>query len=174
MIRTYIGLGSNLKNPKQQLQAAIQALAALEHCRFITASGLYASQPMGPQDQPDYMNAVIALETSLEAHQLLDCTQKIELDQGRVRKSERWGPRTLDLDLLLYGDQVINSERLTIPHYGLEQREFVLIPLAEIAPELRLPGHQQKVSQLAAAIDPNGLVCIEDEAQWARPLLISD
>ena len=93
---------------------------------------------MGPQDQPDYINAVVKIQTRLTPIQLLDCTQAIELEQGRVRKDERWGPRTLDLDIILYGNEVIDSERLTIPHYGMKEREFVLYPLAEIAPSITL------------------------------------
>lgn len=171
MIRTYIGLGGNLSHPKDHLQAAIRELAQLAKCQLVSCSGLYASTPMGPQDQPDYLNAVVALDTDLAPEELLDQTQRIELEQGRVRKSERWGPRTLDLDILLYGDQIIATERLTVPHYGMETREFVLIPLYEIAPSLTLPN-QRAISQLAAQVDPKGLRRIEDEASWARPLLI--
>ncbi|MGX9080354.1 2-amino-4-hydroxy-6-hydroxymethyldihydropteridine diphosphokinase, partial [Klebsiella pneumoniae] len=97
------------------------------------ASQLYGSRPMGPADQPDYVNAVVRLTTRLAPLALLDQLQSIELEQGRVRKEERWGPRSLDLDLLLYGAECIQSERLTVPHYGMKEREFVLLPLAEIA-----------------------------------------
>ncbi|WP_103270655.1 2-amino-4-hydroxy-6-hydroxymethyldihydropteridine diphosphokinase, partial [Vibrio vulnificus] len=120
------------------------------------ASQLYSSSPMGPQDQPDYINAVAAIETELTPLELLDCTQAIELEQGRVRKEERWGPRTLDLDIILYGDEVIDSERLTVPHYGMKEREFVLYPLAEIAPNLTLPDGTE-LSQLLTIVDKNGL-----------------
>lgn len=91
---------------------------------------------MGPQDQPDYLNAAVALDTALAPEALLDHTQRIELQQGRVRKAERWGPRTLDLDIMLFGDEVINTERLTVPHYDMKNRGFMLWPLFEIAPEL--------------------------------------
>lgn len=97
---------------------------------------------MGPSDQPDYTNAVALLETSLPAEDLLSVMQQIELEQGRVRKSEQWGPRTLDLDMLLYGMIHIGTERLTVPHYGMKEREFVLYPLAEIAPKLVFPDGQ--------------------------------
>jgi 2-amino-4-hydroxy-6-hydroxymethyldihydropteridine diphosphokinase len=111
---------------------------------------------MGPQNQPDYINAVVAIKTELTPIELLDCTQKIELEQGRVRKDERWGPRTLDLDIVLYGNEVIDSERLTVPHYGMKEREFVLYPLAEIAPSLQLPDGTE-LTELLKIVDKNGL-----------------
>jgi 2-amino-4-hydroxy-6-hydroxymethyldihydropteridine diphosphokinase len=135
----YIGLGANLNNPKQQIEVAFKALANLPNTQLLLRSSLYQSAPMGPQDQDDYINAVAKIETSLTPIDLLDQLQSVEKTQGRVRKAERWGPRTLDLDLLLFGDQAIQCERLTIPHYGLRQRAFVLLPLQEIAPELKLP-----------------------------------
>lgn len=155
----YLGLGANLHQPLQQLQQAVVALAALEHCQLQHVSSLYGSKPMGPQDQPDYVNAVVAISTTLSAEQLLDQLQKIELEQGRQRKDERWGPRTLDLDILLFGNQTINTARLTVPHYGMKVREFVLYPLAELAPELHLPDGT-KLSQLLAAVPLNGLVVL--------------
>lgn len=156
MITVYIAIGSNLADPVAQAKRAIEALKQLPKSRFLCASQLYSSTPMGPQNQPDYINAVAVIETELTPLELLDCTQAIELDQGRVRKEERWGPRTLDLDILLYGDEVIDSERLTIPHYGMKEREFVLYPLAEIAPNLTLPDGTE-LSQLLTIVDKNGL-----------------
>lgn len=135
----YLGLGANLANPVLQLQNAISALHTLEQSTLVAVSGLYGSRPMGPQDQPDYVNAVAKIHTRLTPLALLDALQQIEQQQGRQRKAERWGPRSLDLDILLYANHTIASERLTVPHYGLTQREFVLFPLAEIAPELILP-----------------------------------
>ena len=114
---------------------------------------------MGPQDQPDYINAVAKLETTLSAIELLDALQDIEQSQGRVRKENRWGPRTLDLDIILYADQTINSERLIIPHYGMQDREFVLYPLFEIAPELQLPNGTS-LSEILKGCDKNGLTTI--------------
>lgn len=139
MITIYIAIGSNLADPATQANNAIEALKGLPKSQFIQASALYSSAPMGPQDQPDYINAVVKLKTELSPIELLDLTQAIELKHGRVRKDERWGPRTLDLDILLYGNQTIQNERLTIPHYGMKERAFVLYPLAEIAPDLILP-----------------------------------
>ena len=140
MHRVYLGLGANLNSPKEQLDNAVIALKNLPNCEFINVSHYYASKPMGPQDQPDYINAVACIKTTLEPEQLLDLTQRIELEHGRVRKAERWGPRTLDIDTLLFDDQIINTVRLTVPHYGLNNREFVVYPLLELAPELILPS----------------------------------
>ncbi|MDP2714965.1 2-amino-4-hydroxy-6-hydroxymethyldihydropteridine diphosphokinase [Rheinheimera sp.] len=155
-LRCYIGLGANLDEPVEQLQQAVQALKQLAHSKLVTVSGFYGSKPMGPQDQPDYVNAVAAIDTTLGAEQLLDALQQIEQQQGRKRKAERWGPRTLDLDILLYGDQVIATERLTVPHYGLRVREFVLYPLHDIAPQLSLPDGTV-LSSLLAQVPLNGL-----------------
>ncbi|EKL9961335.1 2-amino-4-hydroxy-6-hydroxymethyldihydropteridine diphosphokinase [Vibrio parahaemolyticus] len=156
MITAYIAVGSNLADPVSQAQQAIEALKTLPNSEFVRASSLYSSTPMGPQNQPDYINAVVAIKTNLTPLELLDCTQAIEQEQGRVRKDERWGPRTLDLDIVLYGNEVINSERLIVPHYGMREREFVLYPLAEIAPSLQLPDGTE-VSELLEQVDRNGL-----------------
>ena len=156
MITAYIAIGSNLSDPVTQTQQAIEALKVLPQSEFIKASSLYSSSPMGPQDQPDYINAVVAINTHLTPLELLDCTQAIEQEQGRVRKDERWGPRTLDLDILLYGNEVMNSERLTIPHYGMKVREFVLYPLAEITPRLQLPDGTE-IATLLTQVARNGL-----------------
>lgn len=135
----YIGLGSNLENPLQQIKTAINDLQSLADINIVSVSSLYQSPPMGPADQPDYINAVLALETSLNPHQLLDALQSVEQLHGRVRK-RHWGERTLDLDILLYGDQILDDERLKIPHPGMHERAFVLYPLAEIAPDIEIPG----------------------------------
>ncbi len=156
MITAYIAVGSNLADPVAQANAAIDALKLLPKSEFILASKLYSSTPMGPQNQPDYINAVVAIKTELTPLELLDCTQAIELEQGRVRKDERWGPRTLDLDIVLYGNEVIDSERLVVPHYGMHEREFVLYPLAEIAPNLTLPDGTE-LTTLLTNVDRNGL-----------------
>ena len=156
MSLAYIGLGSNLSEPQAQITSALEKLQQLEHCLVLKVSSLYFSRPMGPQDQPDYMNAVVAIETSLSSLALLDVLQSIENDAGRVRKENRWGARVLDLDILLFDQLTINSERLTIPHYGLKLREFVLLPLVEIAPTLILPDGAS-VAELADEIEKNGL-----------------
>lgn len=156
MSLAYIGLGSNLSDPQAQIIAALARLEQLTNCSVTAVSSLYFSRPMGPQDQPDYMNAVVAMEMTLNPIELLDQLQSIENDAGRVRKDNRWGARILDLDILLFDDLTINSERLTVPHYGLKLREFVLLPLAEIATNLNLPDGDS-VSQLANQIEKNGL-----------------
>ena len=134
----YIGLGSNLAEPKEQIKAAIKAIDSLDDVALVAQSSLYSSPPMGPQDQPDYINAVIEVDTSLFAHKLLDKLQDIELEQGRVRE-RHWGERTIDLDLLVYGENQLDDERLKVPHPGVAIRSFVLHPLAEIASVLTIP-----------------------------------
>ncbi len=153
----YIGLGSNLATPETQINAARNAIAGLAGVSERAFSSLYRSPPMGPQDQPDYINAVMAIETDLSAIELLRHLQQIELDHGRVRKDERWGPRTLDLDILLYGQNIIDQPDLIVPHYGLAERAFVLYPLQEIAPVLEIPG-QGKITDLLASCPLDGLV----------------
>lgn len=132
----YIGIGSNLGNSESHANNAFEAIGSLEDTRVLKKSSLYASKPMGPQDQPDYINAVCLIETTLKPHSLLKQLQRIELECGRERKGDRWGPRTLDLDILLYGSQQIDTADLIIPHYGMAEREFVMVPLFEIAPTM--------------------------------------
>ena len=139
MTLVYIALGSNLASPLEQVNAAVTALAAIPDSRMVAVSSFYRTPPLGPQDQPDYLNAAVALETELQAEALLDHTQRIELQQGRQRKAERWGPRTLDLDIMLFGHETINTERLTVPHYDMKNRGFMLWPLFEVAPDLIFP-----------------------------------
>lgn len=169
MSEVFVAIGSNLADPLGQARRAVSALAALPETELQQASSFYSSRPMGPADQPDYVNAVARLTTWLAPLALLDQLQKIELEQGRVRKNERWGPRTLDLDLLLYGDRVIKHERLIVPHYGMQEREFVLLPLAEIAPALVLPCGTP-LAQLVARCPRNGLAIIASGADEQEPL----
>lgn len=152
----YIGIGSNLSSPAEQIQLAVDAIATIADTTIVNVSSLYCSRPMGPQDQPDYMNAVLALNTELNPLALLDALQLIENNAGRIRKDNRWGPRILDLDILLFGDQIIDNPRLTVPHYGMKEREFVLTPLCEIAPELKLPSGES-LKSLTEQLDSNGL-----------------
>lgn len=155
-VRAYIGLGSNLADPLAQLRQALSALSALPACRLAAVSSFYRSVPMGPPDQPDYINAVAALDTNLAPLSLLDALQGIEHAQGRVRGAQRWGPRTLDLDLVLFGDQVLDESRLTVPHPGLRERNFVLVPLHELVPDLILPGGEA-LAQLMQTCSREGL-----------------
>lgn len=150
-VECFIGLGSNLAEPRLQVRSAIQALSQIPDSRLLATSALYCSQPMGPAEQPDYINAVARLKTQLSAHALLDALQAIEQDHGRVRLGQRWGPRTLDLDLLLYADQQIHDDRLDVPHPGMGERNFVLYPLAELVPEdMLIPGLGRLISLLNA------------------------
>ena len=128
----------------------------LPHTHLAAQSSLYASDPLGPPDQPRYVNAVAALDTDLSPLALLDALQTIELEQGRTRKAERWGPRTLDLDILLFGERQLDEPRLTVPHYHMHARAFVLYPLAEIAPALHLPDGRA-LSELLSACPFVGL-----------------
>ncbi len=141
MVEAYIGLGSNLDNPAEKIRQARLAIAEQATLTEGVFSSLYSSPPMGPQDQPDYVNAVMSVKTDLLAIDLLRLLQKIEHDFGRERKGQRWGARTLDLDLLMYGDQQIQLPDLIVPHNGIAERAFVLYPLQDIANEdLYIPG----------------------------------
>jgi 2-amino-4-hydroxy-6-hydroxymethyldihydropteridine diphosphokinase len=136
----YIGLGANLGDPTAQIRSARAAIAAHPEIQEIACSPLYRSAPLGPSDQPPYVNAVMAVATTLEPLALLKFLQQVEQQHGRTRDGQRWGPRTLDLDLLLYDQSVIESEDLQIPHPGIAEREFVLQPLLDLAPDLEIPG----------------------------------
>lgn len=154
MLTSYVGIGSNLNCPMQQVRLAVAALGHIERTEVAAVSSLYGSSPMGPSDQPDYCNAVVQLNTALSASQLLTACQAIEVRQGRKRvdrgastdsqgrsgRADKWGPRNIDLDLLLYADQRINLPGLVVPHPGLHQRDFVLYPLLELSPRLDIPG----------------------------------
>ncbi|MDX1344344.1 MAG: 2-amino-4-hydroxy-6-hydroxymethyldihydropteridine diphosphokinase [Sedimenticolaceae bacterium] len=139
MSRALIGLGSNLDNPRDQVVEALQELSETDGIRLLARSSLYLSEPLGPQDQPDFINAAAAIETTLEPLSLLEVLQAIEQRHGRKRE-RHWGPRTLDLDLLLYDDEQIRHPDLTVPHPAIAERSFVLLPLQEIAPGLVIPG----------------------------------
>ena len=135
----YIGLGSNIQQPEQQIKLAIDALDDLPMSDVIRDSGYFKSHPMGPEDQPDYVNAVVELNTSLAAVELLQHCQHIEQQQGRV-KLRHWGERCIDLDILLYGDQQIQTQNLTVPHPGITLRDFVFMPLLKLTPDIKIPG----------------------------------
>lgn len=154
--RCYIALGSNLERPIEQIEEALAAIARVPELTLLAYSRLYRSRPMGPADQPDYVNAVAMIETALTPLELLDELQAQEARQGRVRGEVRWGPRTLDLDLLLYGDHIIRTVRLTVPHPGMGERNFVLHPLHELSPDLVLPDGT-RLSELVKACPADGL-----------------
>lgn len=156
MIRVYLALGSNLADPLHQVQFALNALAVIPDTTLVATSSLYRTPPYGPPDQPDFLNAAVALDTALTAETLLDHTQCIELEQGRVRKVHRWGPRTLDLDIMLFGEQTLSTPRLTVPHYDMHNRAFMLLPLLEIAPDLSLPNGTG-IADLLATFDSSSI-----------------
>jgi 2-amino-4-hydroxy-6-hydroxymethyldihydropteridine diphosphokinase len=137
----YIGLGSNLSEPAQQVRRALRELAGLPHTLCVAASSLYGSRPMGQPSQPDFVNAVVGMVTQLPALELLRELHGLEVAAGRPAVHEHWGPRVLDLDLLVFGREQCTSTELTLPHPGVVARNFVLYPLAEIAPDLEVPGH---------------------------------
>ena len=152
MEQVYIGLGSNLADPRAQVERALQTLAALPRTTLARRSRLYRSAPWGRADQPEFVNAVAALRTELSPRELLDALLAIERAAGRARDATRWGPRVLDLDILLFGDRVIDEPGLHVPHPHLHERAFVLLPLAEIAADMIVPG-RGRVDELAQRID---------------------
>ena len=154
MTTAWIGLGSNLDDPRRQVLDALRELDAADGIRLKTRSSLYMSDPMGPQDQPDFINAVAAVETQLAPRELLATLQAIEERHAR-RRERHWGPRTLDLDLLLYGDETIDHPDLQVPHPGIAGRSFVLLPLQEIAPGIGIPGKGSVEALLAALGNPS-------------------
>lgn len=158
--RAYIGLGSNLDGPRRRIEHALMALGGLPLTRLITHSPLYASKPVGPQDQPDFVNAVALLATRLSPLALLDQLQALEQAHRRLRE-RHWGPRTLDLDLLLFDDRHLDLPRLRVPHPAMRERAFVLLPLADIAPHELIDG--RRVDQLAVHLDHDELRCLSPQ-----------
>ncbi|GAB3242316.1 2-amino-4-hydroxy-6-hydroxymethyldihydropteridine diphosphokinase [Chitinimonas naiadis] len=159
-VHAYIGLGANLGDAAGTVRAATAALGELPQTRLLACSSLYRSAPVGYLDQPDFINAVAAIETGLSPHALLDGLLAIEQTHGRER-SFRNAPRTLDMDLLLYGEALLHDDRLTVPHPRMIERGFVLLPLLEIAPELMLPG-AIPLAALLGQVDQTGLSRIQN------------
>ncbi|MBY4597359.1 2-amino-4-hydroxy-6-hydroxymethyldihydropteridine diphosphokinase [bacterium BD-1] len=160
-VRAYVAFGGNEGDVQANLLAAIDALAALPGTSVQRRSSLYRTPAWGRTDQPDFLNGVVELHTALDAHELMQALLAVETRFGRVRGegAERWGPRTVDLDLLAYGDEVRDEPGLTLPHPRLHERAFVLVPLAEIAPGLVVPG-RGRVADLLAAVDATGIEAI--------------
>jgi 2-amino-4-hydroxy-6-hydroxymethyldihydropteridine diphosphokinase len=152
----YVGVGSNLKDPRRQVLAACARLGQLPQTRAVLSSRLYASRPFGKVAQPDFVNAVVGLLTRLSSAALFAQLRVIEADMGRPAQHERWGPRIIDLDLLSYGFEQRGEGELLLPHPGIVERNFVLYPLAEIAPDLDLPG-LGRVAELAGKVTSEGL-----------------
>jgi len=163
-VDAYVGIGSNLDSPVSQARQALEELARLPLTQYIAASRLYRSRPVGPQDQPDFINAVALLRTSLSPLALLDQLQALEQRHRRVRR-QHWGPRTLDLDLLLYGNERMQLPRLRIPHPELRSRAFVMLPLAELAPQLLLPDGGEIVALAATLADADALEVLPDHTR---------
>lgn len=152
----YVGIGSNLRDPVQQVRAAGVALAALPNTLLVSHSSLYGSRPLGPANQPDFCNAVAGILTELGAPALHAALRAIELRMGREPARERWGPRVIDLDLLAYGEEWRTEPELTLPHPGIAKRHFVLQPWREVAPDYMVPG-LGRVAVLAAQLPSDGL-----------------
>ena len=152
----YIGLGSNLEEPKAQIRRACAGLQALASTRLVRVSPLYRSKPFGPVPQPDFVNAAAALLTQLDARGLLGELQALERALGRPVERERWGPRIIDLDLLVYGRERREEPDLTLPHRGIVERNFVLYPLGDLAPDLEVPG-LGRVAELRGRLTSAGL-----------------
>jgi len=155
-VAAYIGIGSNLDDPERQVRRAIEALASMPETRFVRASRLFRTAPWGRTDQPAFVNAAAEIATTLSPRALLDALLAIERAQGRHRDGTRWGPRTLDLDVLIYGDRVVDEPGLAIPHPHLADRAFVLLPLADIDPALHVPG-KGRISELLRKVDATGI-----------------
>ena len=153
-VRVHVGIGSNLGEREARVEAACRAMAPLA-VDAVRCSPLYESEPMGPSDQPDYVNAVCTFLSTHAPHELLAELQRIEREAGRVRPAARWSARTLDLDLLLYGERVLDTPDLVIPHPGIAERAFVLRPLADLEPALVVPG-RGRVDELLAALGESG------------------
>jgi len=162
-VRVFVGLGSNLADPKKQLQIATRALDKIPATELKTVSSIYVSSPMGPADQADYLNAVAELETALGAEKLLDHLQSIENEMGRTRDGRRWQARVIDLDILLYGKDEIDSDRLLVPHPGMHERAFVLYPLHEIDEEITIPGKGQVAALLHTNLEGEVLKKLEEK-----------
>jgi 2-amino-4-hydroxy-6-hydroxymethyldihydropteridine diphosphokinase len=155
-IPAYVALGSNLDDPRAQVERAFAALESLRGSRLVARSSLYRSAPFGPVAQPDFFNAVAGMLTTLEAREMLEELKSLEQGLGREHPVVRWGPRRIDLDLLVHGAASIDAPGLTLPHPGIAERPFVLVPLAEVAPDLEVPG-LGRVRSLAARVGAAGL-----------------
>lgn len=158
----YVALGSNLDGPAAQVRRALAALSEIPATRLFMQSSLYGSRPLGPVAQPDFVNAVAGLLTTLEVHPFFAQLRALERRLGRAPPRQRWGPRLIDLDLLLFSQLQLTDEQLRLPHPGIVQRNFVLYPLAEVAPELSVPGCG-RVAELAARVNSEGLWRLESE-----------
>lgn len=164
MTRAFVGLGSNQGDSRRLLGCARAALGGLPQTAVVRCSHVYRTAPVGDPDQPDFLNAIVEIETALEPLALLRGMQRIEIELGRTRDPDRrWGPRTIDLDLLLFGHAVVREQDLTVPHPRMGERAFVLEPLAELAPDLEIPG-LGRLSELRARLDASGVRVLRPES----------
>ena len=159
-MRAWLGLGSNLQQPVSQLKDALGRLGLVEGIEILKASALYRTPPWGDDQQDDFINAVVQIETNLGPIPLLHALQSIENKMGRQRSGRRWGPRLIDIDLLLYGDQRVESEELELPHPRMHERAFVLIPLCELDNTVTIPGHGM-AQELLQQLDSCGIFRLE-------------
>ena len=160
-MKAWLGLGSNLQQPVSQLKDALRRLGQLEGIEILEVSGFYRTPPWGDDQQDDFINAVVRIETDLGPVPLLHALQSIENEMGRQRSGRRWGPRLIDIDLLLYGDQQVQSEELELPHPRMHERAFVLIPLCEIDKTVTIPGYGG-AELLLKQLDSSGIFRLED------------
>jgi len=158
----WLGLGSNLGEPVAQVRDAITRLASVDGLEVVEVSGLYRTPPWGDEDQADFINAVVRIETLLAPLPLLTLLQTIENEMGRQRTDRRWGPRLIDIDLLLYGSQQFHSENLEIPHPRMHERAFVLLPVCELDKTINIPGHG-KAEQLLKRLDCSGIFRLDKD-----------
>jgi 2-amino-4-hydroxy-6-hydroxymethyldihydropteridine diphosphokinase len=163
-MKAWLGLGSNLQQPVAQLREALSRLSAEDRVDILRTSCFYHTPPWGDEQQDDFINAVVQIETSLDPVPLLQLLQSIENVMGRQRSERRWGPRLIDIDLLLYGDQQYQSDELEIPHPRMHERAFVLMPLSELDAELEIPGHGG-VGKLLQQLDCSDIIRLNDAAQ---------
>ena len=163
----YVGIGSNLENPERQVRRAIAELATVPRSRTIATSRLYLSKPFGPLSQPDFVNAVVGMLTQCELGEFFGALRDLELSLGRAPATRRWGPRSIDLDLLVFGSLRHDEPQLTVPHPGIVERNFVLYPLADVAPEMEVPG-LGRVSQLRERVKPDGIALFEESDRGSR------
>ena len=161
-MKAWLGLGSNLQQPLKRVREALDRLGQVEEIEVVKVSSFYLTPPWGDEKQGDFINAVVQVETSLNPIPLLHVLQSIEDEMGRQRNERRWGPRLIDLDLLLFGDQPYHSDELVLPHPRLFERAFVLIPLCELAASLEIPGHGV-IEKLLEKVDCSGIFRLNDE-----------
>lgn len=172
-MRAFVALGSNLEDPRTQVLRGFEMLSSLPDTRLLARSRLYRSAPWGMTEQPEFVNAAAELETELAPRELLDGLLAIERASGRDRSGTRWGPRVLDLDLLLYGNVRLDEPGLTLPHPHLHERAFVLLPLGELAPGLEVPG-RGRVRRLLTQVDAASCVPLDDPEQGGSGHAVPD